>query len=240
MLYKIKLFLVLLLFVLLDSALAIKPGDIYFKAELDYSLNNIKLNSDKGGSLLFKNAKGLGAGVGLGYNFTSGVRTDLLFSFNPTKGYNKFNLGNNTTNSELKLQNYSLTLNAYYDFINSTHFIPYIMAGVGVNKSRFELFTNRFSSSIYDDNASLPFVSENSNKFVYQAGLGLGIEMTKGFFLDLGYKLGNNGEATLKGYKLVTNSNSSSASMATSDSNSTISAKPQLKHTVTATARFTF
>jgi opacity protein-like surface antigen len=79
--------------------------------------------------------------------------------------------------------------NAYYDFNNSSDFTPYVMLGLGVNRSKKELIFSGKDANDSDKDTSFTIKSNNKTGFAYQLGVGVGYEMSKDIHLDLAYKL---------------------------------------------------
>ncbi len=176
----------------------------------------------------FKNPKGFVGGLGVGYYVTQDLRTDVELSVSrlhktysavatPTTSSARYSYG------KLDYNNTSLMANGYYDFNTSTSFTPYVTLGMGMTRAKAKIAnlqvwngTTSVTPVAYGNtghaiNAAAtsgawvlaatlpsPVVSKNTNAFAYQGGAGVAFEMTKGVFFDLGYRIGNGGEARFK------------------------------------------
>ena len=135
-----------------------------------------------------------------------------------------------TSTVKLKENKLGLMANAYYDFNNASEFTPYVMAGVGVTRGTLEAKVSGYEAGTSGDlkAASETIKSKNNTSFAYQVGVGVGYEMSKDIFLDVGYKMsGTSGSYKFKKADLATTSGSKFGS-------------PKLQHTLTAGVRFAF
>ena len=78
---------------------------------------------------------------------------------------------------KFKVENNSIMLNAYYDIETGTKFTPYVGAGLGMARLKLKGAD----------------VSESSNEFVWQLGLGVSYAATDNVSVDLGYRYVDNG-----------------------------------------------
>lgn len=83
-----------------------------------------------------------------------------------------------------ELQSQSLMLNGYYDFKNSSKFIPYLSAGAGVTRVKS-------TRQIMDDTTS---VKDTDNTFTWSVGAGVAYPLNEQVTLDLSYKYVDAGE----------------------------------------------
>jgi len=102
----------------------------------------------------------------------------------------------------VKTKNLGLMANVYYDFTTGSAFTPYVMGGIGINRSKAE-FT--VAGKQIDNNggtdAVIKIKSQSKTVFASQVGLGVGVELAKDVVLDVGYKFAYNNGAKFK-YKL--------------------------------------
>lgn len=114
----------------------------------------------------------------VGHEFGTGLRLEGEVNYNKAELDKIITTGNvNKLNSEL--WSIGLFANAYYDFIISKTFIPYIGVGLG--------FKNVNISSA-DVNGTRLWNSDRDNVFAYQVGLGNGLRLSKNMTFDLGYR----------------------------------------------------
>ena len=77
----------------------------------------------------------------------------------------------------------SFMLNGYYDIENPTIFKPYVGAGVGMAKMKYQLKYTDFADPEFNSSESF-----SKNKFAYSLMAGVGAEVTKNITLDIGYR----------------------------------------------------
>jgi opacity protein-like surface antigen len=150
-----------------------------------------------------------------------------------------------TSTVKLKENKLGLMANAYYDFNNASEFTPYVMAGVGVTRGTLEAKVSGYEAGTSGDlkAASETIKSKNNTSFAYQVGVGVGYEMSKDIFLDVGYKMsGTSGSYKFKKADLATTSGSTKAGIldATGLTDKDKFGSPKLQHTLTAGVRFAF
>jgi len=81
-----------------------------------------------------------------------------------------------------KLQQRSLMFNGYFDVPTKTAIRPYAMAGLGISRVRGKYAV---------DGATLG--KDGDTNLAFQAGAGVGYNLTKNWTLDVGYRFVNNG-----------------------------------------------
>lgn len=99
--------------------------------------------------------------------------------------------------AKTKNKTIGLISNVYYDFATGSAFTPYVMGGVGLDRSKQEFtfsgktaaLTVTNGNNVAAKNDSFTLKSKNKNSFAYQVGLGVGVEVSKDVVLDVGYKL---------------------------------------------------
>lgn len=114
----------------------------------------------------------IGFGVGYGLDFNNGFRSDIEFTYNT-------DMKETILNTDVKNETMSLMLNGYYDIATGTKWTPFVNLGIGVARSVFK-----------DESSDLKI---DGNKFAYQAGVGVGYEVSQNITLDAGYKYLNLG-----------------------------------------------
>lgn len=186
--------------VLSTSAFAEEAGKMYIIGNGGYQFSSYK--NDLLGDTDAKCLKGIGGSVGFGYNLSDDVRADITFNFSRGRAEQKANTANSieyssdsTTKTTLavgevevtdKRTNMGLMFNGYYDFHNSSAFTPYIMGGLGANRSSVELeFAGEGGNFTIKSDDELT----SGLTFAFQGGLGALYEISKGVFLDVNYKV---------------------------------------------------
>jgi opacity protein-like surface antigen len=151
-----------------------------------------------------------------------------------------------TSKVSLKEKKLGLMANAYYDFNNASEFTPYVMAGVGVSRGSLEAKISGYETGTTEDavkTASETIKSKNSTSIAYQVGVGVGYEMSKDIFLDVGYKMsGTSGSYKFKKADLA---DATTTAAAAGRLKGIVTDKdkfgsPKLQHTLTAGVRFEF
>ena len=190
--------------VLSTSAFAGEAGKMYIIGNGGYQFSSYKNNLL--GDTDAKCLKGLGGSVGFGYNLSDDVRADITFNFSRGRAEQKANTaseiaynsdGTPTTLAAGEVEvtdkrtNMGLMFNGYYDFRNSSAFTPYIMGGLGANRSNVELEFAGKDSNGTDKDFTIKSDDELTSglSFAFQGGLGALYEMSKGVFLDVNYKV---------------------------------------------------
>jgi opacity protein-like surface antigen len=144
---------------------------------------------------------GFAGTAAFGYNIFNNVRTDFTLNYSQPKKTRNLSWepaedGARTRSDEVKFKEKILTamFNAYYDFKMDSDFVPYVMAGVGYGRSKLDLTITDTVTTINNGNATTQTnitypKSKTSNDFAYQLGFGVGYEISKDVFMDIGYKL---------------------------------------------------
>jgi len=241
-----------------QGASALEAGKMYARGDLGYQFPGFSIDGDKSNRL-----KGFAGDIGFGYALSDSVRTDVTLNLaRPSKSLDGKKLtaaqynaevtntkikdskiakddSEVTTKAEAKEKSMGLMFNAYYDFNNASEFTPYVMAGVGINRSSIEL-KNIANLTTVDESGKdeaatqnlLTLTSKNKTSFAYQVGVGAAYEMSKDIHLDVGYKLsGITGKYKSKDIKV-------GEDVVYKGADDWI--KPKLSHTLTAGVRFVF
>ena len=150
-----------------------------------------------------------------------------------------------TSKVSLKEKKLGLMANAYYDFNNASEFTPYVMAGVGVSRGSLEAKISGYETGTTGDavkTASETIKSKNSTSIAYQVGVGVGYEMSKDIFLDVGYKMsGTSGSYKFKKADLAAAEGTTKAGILNGlATDKDKFGSPKLQHTLTAGVRFAF
>ena len=211
--------------------------------------------------------KGFAGDIGFGYALSDSIRTDVTLNMSQGKKTLKDVTLSNASYSDkdgksyvaagtadaklltskvsLKEKKLGLMANAYYDFNNASEFTPYVMAGVGVSRGSLEAKNSGYETGTTGDlkTASETIKSKNSTSIAYQVGVGVGYEMSKDIFLDVGYKMsGTSGSYKFKKADLA---DATTTPAAAGGLNGIVTDKdkfgsPKLQHTLTAGVRFAF
>ena len=131
---------------------------------------------ESGSGKSHKNIGGLAIGYGL--DFGKGLRSDVEYTYNFDADF-----------GDAKVKSMSLMLNGYYDIATGSQWTPYVQLGLGVARSEI-----KYDAVAEDDEDASDASSVKGNKFAYQAGFGVGYEITKELKLDAGYKYANYGK----------------------------------------------
>ncbi len=235
------------------SASALESGAFYVKPMVGYSMGNIDINAktktaegsaaakDTEIKLKSKNAKGLRAGIGFGYNISEDIRTELTFIADNIESKSKKDakVSNDTKTvatleGKNKIQSYNLMLSGYYHFMSGNTVSPYIGAGVGVGRSNYTLKEVKATDNKNKDAGKDLFKTKNATKFIYRAALGMDVALAKNIILDVNYGIGNMGESfTKKGEEI-------SVPGTTIQKAATVGSKVNLVHGIEAGVRFSF
>jgi opacity protein-like surface antigen len=124
----------------------------------------------------------------LGYStpeFSGILRAELEFGAYPSV---ESSFRQNNEEHSLKIDNFSVMLNVYYDLLTGTNFTPYVGAGLGLN--RRNVVENLEIANSY--NAKLEDVQDI---LAYQLSVGLGYALSDFFTLDFSYRYVNLGSA---------------------------------------------
>lgn len=191
-----------------NTACAAELGAFTVKLQGGYALADSSLKSSAVSTdgkttgliakLTNKELRGFTGGIGFGYVASEDIVTDLTVSYDTLKS--KITL-DNAAITQMKNDNISAMMNAYYGFNSNNQVSPYVMLGfgLGMSKSKATLPTGGMSidGTAVMNNAtpSAPLTgtlqSKNTNYFAGQAGFGLAITTMKAVSLDIGYRIAN-------------------------------------------------
>ncbi len=156
-------------------------GKGYIKIDLGAGAQETKQTLTRG---LSASGDDLGTGIlggaGIGYYFMDELRVDMMLYFD--KGMKaKKNTKSGTTNITMKGKEQSMGMfgNAYFDLLNNSDFIPYVMGGMGYLRNEFESEVR---------STTLGREKKSRFSFGYQAGAGMSYHLSSNADLDIGYR----------------------------------------------------
>lgn len=120
---------------------------------------------------------GYSIGLVLGAEFEYNFRLEAAIGYQ-ANDFDEVSAYGYTASVDGDLSIWTIMLNGYYDFKNSTAFTPFIMAGIGFAEIDADL------DSIAGYNLDL---SDDDSVFAYQFGLGVGYALNDSVTLDLKY-----------------------------------------------------
>ncbi len=199
---------------LTNSASAVEPNKLYFKAFGGYSIGSKPKTSANGSEGVvqdnMKNFSGAVGGAGLGYNLSDAFRTDLTVDFN------KLSSSLKDDKEALKMKKDSITalLNLYFDFNNDSAFTPYVTGGIGMQNLKATISPKLAEGvKLYSlDKDGKPNIaggelkeitSKRQNKFTFQVGAGVAYKAAENMYIDLSYRLSRSDSVKLDNYANV-------------------------------------
>lgn len=145
------------------------------KAVMSFTDGKIKVDDENENDKV----KNFGGDVAVGAKMGA-VRAELAYTYlakdDKTRKYDD---GKDKT----EISGQSFMLNGYYDLENPTIFKPYVGAGVGMAKMKYQAKYTDFVNPEYNETNS-----SSKNKFAYSLMAGVGAEVTKNVTLDIGYR----------------------------------------------------
>ena len=196
-------------------------SNVYVRADVGYGFDNVKISDDSYNSISAaynkdiqsnQSLKGAFGDIGVGYKMSANFRTDItlnlthmykthkdLMAFTTFGKGSDFDINKDKeTRWENKAKKISIMLNGYYDIRNQSEFTPYLMAGIGINKSKIKSTVLQTEDND-NGNRYLEINSKNLTSFAYHVGVGVTYKMSEQLTLDLAYKAyGINGTYKLK------------------------------------------
>jgi opacity protein-like surface antigen len=133
-------------------------------------------------------------GVGVGYRFSDMWRGDIAYSY---RGGAEI-IGHDGVNTAIstKIKSNAVFLNGYFDFpVNWKSLKPYVGAGVGWANNQLGTVSYVPVGAIIGTPTNL--TGGTTNNFAWNAGLGVGIEVSKGTIIDISYRYVNLGKGKL-------------------------------------------
>lgn len=144
-------------------------------ARQDYTISGSHVNHFKGDGVM--------GTVGVGYSWYNNMRAELEFYLDDGIS-GSHGAGKGNYKSEIKT--YAGLFNVAYDFKNSSPVTPFVLAGLGYAKHRFEVH------GVRGDGRSV-VAKKNHGAFMYQLGAGLGFDIDKNLSLEASYRAINKG-----------------------------------------------
>ena len=145
------------------------------KAVMSFTDGKIKVDDENENDKV----KNFGGDVAVGAKMGA-VRAELAYTYlakdDKTRKYDD---GKDKT----EISGQSFMLNGYYDLENPTIFKPYVGAGVGMAKMKYQNKYTDFADPTDTENNSF-----SKNKFAYSLMAGVGAEITKNVTVDVGYR----------------------------------------------------
>lgn len=166
-------------------------GEYYLRADLGYLKGKIT-NTDKSGITkvgnvdLDKTGKGIAGSAGIGYYLSDTFRAEAQLY------YDTGVKAKNTLITSSKQKTAGVLVNGYLDIMPSSVFVPYVMAGIGYGKNKYQLL----HSAVPVANGQT-LKSKSKNEMMYQFGAGIGFKITPQVMADLGYRFLNKGSKTV-------------------------------------------
>lgn len=175
----------------LPSIVNAVQGEYYLRADVGYLKGKI-VNTNKsgiGGASkagtvdLSKTGKGVAGSAGIGYYVSDAFRTEAQLY------YDSGIKAKNTVITSSKQQTMGVLINGYFDLMPSSVFVPYVMAGVGYGKNKYQLLHTGVTPS---SNGQI-LKSKTKGEMMYQVGAGVGFKLMPQVIVDLGYRFLNKG-----------------------------------------------
>jgi len=161
----------------------------------DFAVNGLDMDRTFSGS------------IGFGRYATPHVRLGIDLEYRHDSD-SKFNTGSPTTapglenlgTNSLEINTLSLMASVIYDFRPGQHFSPYIGGGIGWASHNLTLkgssYVTDLNADLTNEVGSFTSSSTTTNSFAANFVTGVSINMRRGLFLDMGYKLSYLGDAS--------------------------------------------
>ena len=168
----------------------------------NFVANDINVNPVFSGSIGFGRYVTPHVRLGLDLDYRSGAISNFK-TVNPAAVPNLPNLGTNffdRNNNQVDLNSFSVMVNAVYDFRPGKRWSPYIGGGIGWVSNDLKLKGSNYVTDLNDDD--IPEIGHFStsgsttNSVAASVTTGVSVNISRGLFLDVGYKfsyLGNAG-----------------------------------------------
>lgn len=160
------------------SALA-AAGDYYGRLDAGYSLSRGKLSGQVAQNI---KANSYAGNVGVGYYFANDIRMDVNFGWTG-EASTRVKTGA-LSGAKFRMKSYSGMVNGYYDF-NDAEIIPYVTVGLGAIHAKGKVIGSPSNGAVISK-------VKNKTAFAYQAGIGVGYEISPKVLVDLGYRFTGN------------------------------------------------
>jgi opacity protein-like surface antigen len=124
-------------------------------------------------------------GVGVGYQFNNNLRSDIVYSYRGGAEIIDHDGANTAINTKIKSN--AVFLNGYFDFSTvGKNIKPYVNAGAGWANNQLGTVSYVPVGAILGTPTNL--IGGTTNNFAWNAGFGVGIEVSKGTILDISYR----------------------------------------------------
>ncbi|MCM2290934.1 porin family protein [Allorhizobium sp. BGMRC 0089] len=179
------------------------PSGWYLRGDVGYSFNHLRgahYYQGSNASLVdFTKAdvkNSYMAGVGVGYQVNSRLRTDLTFDYTGKSDFNGSTQGSCgvasacTSRDISSWQAYTLMANAYIDLGTYNHITPYVGAGIGGSYVKWDALHNTSCDDSNSSNCDATEIHDGRGKwrFAYQVMAGASIDLTCNWKADIGYR----------------------------------------------------
>lgn len=138
---------------------------------------------------------GLSLGGGAGYRFNEWFRADATAEWRTPSGFRATNSGSNYVNGfsaeKASISSSAYMLNGYVDLGTWAGITPYVGAGIGIANKRIDSWRTQVvcltaACTSSGPNLTLPSTSKTDLAWALMAGVGIGL--TDGLALDVGYR----------------------------------------------------
>jgi opacity protein-like surface antigen len=119
-----------------------------------------------------------GGALAIGYDFNN--KTNI-----PVRAELEYAYRSDAEKGSFEARTQTLMLNGFYDFRNTTAFVPYIGGGIGISSVKAKISSDVISAS------------DTQTNFAWNVGLGIHYEVNKNVAIGLGYRYGDFGEAEI-------------------------------------------
>lgn len=134
------------------------------------------------------------ASIGFGYHFNDYLRADLNLGYLPGNKFS-FSYDDSATAAEptvasgnLKNNALSGILNGYVDLGTYVGITPYVGAGIGIVRSKYDLSASYFTDNGDDTDDVVQHSSKAKYSVAYTLNAGLAYQVSKNVQIDLGYQ----------------------------------------------------
>ncbi len=169
-------------------------GKVYGVLDLGYGMQD----SDQTITLTGITSKGKGAGRGLafsggfGYYLLDELRVEgSLYADQGMESKKSVSSGTKNVAMYGKEKSFGAFANAYFDVLNESNIIPYVMVGAG-------FLRNEFESELKIPGTGTGRESKSKFSKAYQGGAGINYHLSSSLDLDFGYRYINKGEKEYK------------------------------------------
>jgi opacity protein-like surface antigen len=161
-----------------------QEGKVYTKLNAGFGLQNIEQTTTNNGVKAAGKDSGTGllGEAGLGYYIMDELRVDGSFYFDRgMKTKKTVRAGGVDTTMRSKEESFGGFANAYFDVLNSSNIVPYVMGGVG-------FFRNDFKTEVTVQGEGVGKENKNKSGVGFQGGAGISYHLSSNFDVDFGYR----------------------------------------------------